>query len=337
MSTASLDDGAAASALAPPPRPAPPTPPAPPTGTVHDLGYKRYLGTRLPQHLRWRVIMGQQISYAWKTWWRWKLQMVSAVVATLVAGAVMYVASDTAMNILRPAGAERGGDFNPVGQMALRFIDGILPLSVIWYCKIGFIASMTVAASTVAADIKTGAFSFYFARSVRPVDYVVGKVAGLMLLAAILVLAGPLLLAILRVGLAEDTSQIMPLLRGLLNAGVVGALALLIYSIIPLGFSALVADRRWSVGLWALYYVAVGSIMTGLGHVLVPQLAALDLAGALSRVSFALFDVSLTGRPLGDFSVAWDVGSIALHTLLALGLVSWRVAKASRDGVGGMS
>lgn len=332
MSTASLDDGAASAPPALSPHAAPP---APPTGTVHDLGYKRYLGTRLPQRLRWRVIMGQQISYAWKTWWRWKLPMVSAVVATLVAGAVMYVASDTGMDMLRRGG--RGDDFNPLTQIALRFIDGILPLSVIWYCKIGFIASMTVAASTVASDVKTGAFSFYFARSVRPIDYVAGKAVGLLLLAAILVLAGPLLLAILRVGLAEDTSQIMPLLRGLLNAGIVGALAVLIYSIIPLGFSALVADRRWAVGLWALYYVAVGSIMTGLGHVLVPQLAALDLAGALSRVSFALFDVSLTGRPLGDFSVAWDVGSIALHTLLALGLVSWRVAKASRDGVGGMS
>ena len=327
---------AAGGAASSPPAPLEPTRAAP-TGTVHDLGYKRYLGTRLPQHLRWRVIMRQQIAYAWKTWWRWKLPMVSAVVATLVAGAVMYVASDTVMNILRPAASGRGGgDMNPIGQMALQFIDGILPLSVLWYCKIGFIASMTVAASTVAADIKTGAFSFYFARSVRPVDYVVGKAAGLILLAAVLVLAGPLLLALLRVGLSDDTSQIVPQLRGLLHAGAVGVLATLIYSIVPLGFSAIVADRRWAVGLWALYYVAVGSIMSGLGLALVPQLAALDLPSALSRVSFALFDVKFTGQSL-DYSIAWDIGSIAVHTLLALGLVSWRVAKAARDGVGGMS
>jgi ABC-2 type transport system permease protein len=333
MSATSIETaGDEAAGMATPAAAGPGTPA--PTGTVHDLGYKRYLGTRLPQGLRWRVIMRQQIAYAWKTWWRWKLPMVSAVVATLVAGAVMYVASDTVMNILKPAGvAERGGDMNPIGQMALRFIDGILPLSVVWYCKIGFIASMTVAASTVAADIKTGAFSFYFARSVRPVDYVVGKAAGLMLL----VLAGPLLLALLRVGLSDDTSQIVPQLRGVLHAGAVGVLATLIYSIIPLGFSAIVADRRWAIGLWALYYVAVGSIMSGLAMALVPQLAALDLAGALARVSFALFDVSISTQPLGDFSVAWDLGSIALHTLLALGLVSWRVAKAARDGVGGMS
>jgi hypothetical protein len=305
-----------------------------PAGTVYDLGYKRYLGTRLPQGMRWRVIMRQQLGSAWKTWWRFKLSMVSAIIATLVAGAIMYVASDTVMQLLRRGD---GGGANPVGQMALRFIDGILPLSVIWYCKIGFIASMTVAASVVATDVRTGAFTFYFARSVRPLDYVLGKAAGLALLAGLLTFAGPVLLALLRVGLSDSTSQITAQLRGVGYAGIVGLLGTALYSIVPLGFSALVADRRWAVGLWALYYVAFGSIMTGLGFAVWGPLAALDLPGALSRISYALFDVVLTARGAPHFSIAWDIGSIAAHTIAALALVWWRVDKSARDGVGGMS
>jgi hypothetical protein len=307
-----------------------------PVGTVYDLGYKRYLGTRLPQGLRWRVIMRQQLGSAWKTWWRFKLAMVSAIIATLVAGAIMYVASDTVMQLLR-RGDGAGGGANPVGQMALRFIDGILPLSVTWYCKIGFIASMTVAASVVATDVRTGAFTFYFARSVRPLDYVLGKAAGLALLAGLLTFAGPVLLALLRVGLSDSTAQITAQLRGVVYAGIVGLLGTALYSIVPLGFSALVADRRWAIGLWALYYVAFGSIMTGLGFAAWGPLAALDLPGALSRVSYALFDVVLTARGAPRFSIAWDIGAIAAHTLAALALVWWRVDKSARDGVGGMS
>ncbi len=311
-------------------------PPAQPRGTVHDLGYKRYAGARLAQGLRWRVIMRQQLGFASKTWWRFRLSMIGAIVATLASGAVMYVASDKVMSILARPGM-RDSDFNPMGQVALRFIDGILPLSVLWYCKLGFIASMTVAASVVATDLRSGAFTFYFARSVRPVDYVLGKAAGLALLAGVLTFAGPVLLSILRVGLSEEAAQVTEQLRGVLYAGLIGLLGALLYSLVPLGFSALVADRRWAVGLWALYYVAFGSIMTGLSFVAWGPLAAFDLPGALSRISYALFDVTLTDRAAPHFSIGWDIASIAAHATAALALVWWRVAKAARDGVGGMS
>lgn len=331
-----IEETSATAAAGPPPQPAQRPAPSQPTGTVHDLGYKRYAGARLAQGLRWRVIMRQQLGFAWKTWWRFRLAMVGAVVATLVSGAVMYVASDTVMRILERSGP-RGGEFNPMGQVALRFIDGILPLSVLWYCKLGFIASMTVAASVVATDLRTGAFTFYFARSVRPVDYVLGKAAGLALLAALLTFAGPVLLSLLRVGLSDSTAQVAEQLRGVVYAGLIGLLGTLLYSIVPLGFSALVADRRWAVGLWALYYVAFGSIMSGLSFVAWGPLAAFDLPNALSRVSYALFDVALAGRDVPHFSLGWDIGSIAVHAAAALALVWWRVAKAARDGVGGMS
>ncbi|MEZ4362303.1 MAG: hypothetical protein R3B48_19090 [Kofleriaceae bacterium] len=308
---------------------------APATGTVHDLGYKRYLGGRLAQGLRWRVVMRQQLTFAWKTWWRYKVSLIGAIIATLVAGAVMYAASDTVVSMIsRSPGSMEAG---LASTLAVRFIDGILPLSVLWYCKIGFVASLTIAASVVATDLRTGAFSFYFARSVRPVDYVAGKLGGLLLLAALLLLAGPLLLALLRVGLSDSTRQVIDQLKNLHRAAIVGGVGAVVYSVIPLGFSALVADRRWAVGLWALYYTAFGSMMSGLGLVLWSPLGALDLPVALSRISFTLFDVTMPGSRGASFPVTWAYGSIAVHAAVALALVTWRVRRAALDGVGGAS
>jgi ABC-type multidrug transport system fused ATPase/permease subunit len=307
-------------------------PPIAPTGAVHDLGYRRYLGTRRPRATRWRVIARQQVAYAWKTWWRFKLGMVSAIIATLVTGAVMYLASDTLMQILGRGGAPGGG-----AGLGIRFVDGILPLSVLWYCKIGFITSMTVAASVIAGDARSGAFSFYFARPVRTVDYVLGKVVGLMMLASALVMVGPVLLALFRIGLGHSTEEMAAQVPGVFYALVVGGLGTLLYAVVPLGFSALIADRRWAVGFWALYYIAFGSIMSALGKLAWAPLAALDLSAALSQVSFSLFDVTIGRGDAPQFALPWGVGSILGHVALALGVVSWRVAKAARDGVGGLS
>lgn len=300
-----------------------------PEGTIHDLGYKRYLGTRLPQSSRWRVIMRQQLGFAWKTWWRFKIPMLGALIATVVGGAVMYVWSDTVMGML---GRRGGGGPEALG---VRFLDGIVPLSVLWYCKIGFIASLTVAATVVATDVRTGALTFYFARPVRPLDYVLGKAAGLVVLSAILVAAGPVLLTLFQLGLSGSTALIVDKLPNVAYAALVGVLGTLVYSVVPLGFSAMVADRRWAMGLWAMYYVAFGSIMTALGNAVWQPLAALDLPTALTRISFSLFDLTFVHSVPFDFK--WGVASVVLHAAVALTLVFWRVGQAAREGVGGMS
>lgn len=308
-----------------------------PAGTIHDLGYQRYVGTRLPQATRWKVVMRQQLAFAWKTWWRFKVPMIGALIATVVGGAVMYVWADTVMGVLGRRGgpAEAGaGPGGPAG-FVVRFLDGIVPLSVVWYCKLGFIASLTVAAQTVSTDIGSGALTFYFARPVRPVDYVLGKAAGLALLAALLVGLGPILLTLFQLGLSSSTEELVNKLPHLAHAALIGGLGTLVYSVVPLGFSALVTDRRWSLGLWAIYYVAFGSIMAALGMAVFPPLAALDLPTALTRVSMALFDVTFVHTV--PFAVGWGVASVVLHAAVALALVLWRVRKEAHQGVGGGS
>ena len=144
------------------------------TGAIHDLGYKRYAGTRQDAGTRWRVIMRHQVAMAWKTWWRFKAWLGMAVLISFIAGAVMYIFSNRMFH-----------GMGRVGDVALTVRDVALPQSIAWYCRAAFITSLTLGATIIAGDVQSGAFTFYFARSVRPRDYVIGKLAGLGAIAAI--------------------------------------------------------------------------------------------------------------------------------------------------------
>jgi hypothetical protein len=294
-------------------------------GQIHDLGYKRYAGSRRAVGTRWTVIMRHQMSTAWKTWWRFKVWLVAAVMATAVAAGFLYLASGKMFRML-------GG----IGGQVVRFADGILPLSMEWYCKVGFIVSLTIGSTVVAGDVQSGAFTFYFARSVRPRDYVLGKLAGLGALMALIMLAGPVLLAGLRLGLSDDLDQLIELLPIVAKALAIGALGTLAYAAVPLGFSAVIANRRYAMALWAAYYLVLGSMAERIGLVTTPAISALDLPTALKTISLNLFDLHLSD---GNLAISTSVALISVlgHAAIAIGLVFWRVRSAQQTGVGGSS
>lgn len=294
-------------------------------GQIYDLGYKRYLGSRRSFETRWLVIMRHQIATAWKGWWRFKLWFIAGLLATAISGGVMIVARQEIFRGL--AGIS--------GQLIM-VADALLPFSMTWYCPIGFFASLLLCSTTVAGDLQSGAFTFYFARSVRPRDYVIGKLAGLSITLLFVMMLGPVVLAGLRLGLADDLHDFLGLLPLMSKALVIGALGTLAYAAVPLGFSAIVANRRYAMALWAAYYIVFGSMLGGLAFVTNPALGALDLATAVKAVSFNLFDVHGRGRNL-DIPMSAAVISIAGHVAVAIGLVFWRVRNAQRTGVGGSS
>jgi hypothetical protein len=294
-------------------------------GQIHDLGYKRYLGSRRELDTRWRVIMRHQIATAWKGWWRFKPWLIAALIATSVASVVLYLASGKTVRML-----------TGIAGQQIAFADGILPLSIEWYCKIGFVASLTVSALVVAGDVQSGAFTFYFARSVRPRDYVIGKLAGLVALLSLIMLAGPMLLACLRLGLSDSTEHLIDLLPTIGKALAVGALGTLTYAAVPLGFSAVVPNWRYATALWAAYYMIFGTMMQLVATLTAPAIAGLDLAAALKAVSYAMFKLRLSGQ--SEVIPLWvALTSIFGHATLAIALVAWRVRSAQRTGVGSSS
>src|SRR5262249_50077530 len=144
---------------------------------------------------------------------------------------------------------------------------------------------------------QSGAFTFYFARSVRPRDYVLGKLTGMLAVTGAIMFAGPLLLALARLGLSEDTDQLIKLLPIVPKAFALGVLGTLAFATVPLAFSALIRNPRHATAMWAAYYLVIGGMMYVLSRVMKNGIGALDIATALDALTYDWFNiVQITGR-----------------------------------------
>jgi len=299
--------------------------PAPPasTGQVHDLGYQRYVGPRRPAGTRWRIVARQQIATAWKTWWRYKAALGFAAVITCVFGALMYF--PTSNETFR-------------GMSVIANPDTTLAMSTEWYCRIVFFLSLVLGAGTVAGDVQSGAFTFYFARSVRPRDYVLGKLAGYGVLVASIAIVGPLLLALLRLGISDSSDELVAHLNMVPHALELGLVIAIPYTAVPLGFSALASDRRTALALWATYYLVFGTVVALIGRFSGGNIAALDLPTSCLAIAFDLFEARpLFGRRAARaLPVNAALISLALHALVAVIILWVRVSRAQKRGVGGV-
>ncbi len=294
------------------------------TGTIHDLGYKRYGGARRSSGTRWRVIMRNQIATGWKTWWRFKSSLGLAVLTTFIAGGVMFILHDKAVTDL-------------AGGFAATMADAALPKSIEWYTRAAFLVSLTIGSRVIAGDVQSGAFTFYFARSVRPRDYVLGKIGGMVGLLALIMLAGPLTLAIARLGLSETTDQLVASLPLIPKAIAIGLLGTLVFATVPLAFSALVGNVRYAMALWAAYYLVFGLMVSLLGRASGSWIGALDIATALEAVAMNLFDLHLFRGRAGSIPPDAALASVAIHAVAAIAIVSYQVRRAYGSGVGGAS
>lgn len=294
------------------------------SGQIHDLGYKRYVGARLASSTRWIVIMRNQIAHAWKTWWRFKSAIGLAVIVTVIAGGVMFLLQDrTVKGVVLPNG------------IAATLTDGALPRSIQWYSRVAFLVSLTIGSRVVAGDIQSGAFTFYFARSVRPRDYVLGKLVGMCLLVGMIYMLGPLMLGIARLGLAENTDELIDLLPVIPKALAIGVLGTLAFAAVPLGFSALVQNPRYAMALWAAYYLLVGGMAWVLSRVTDSGVAALDLAASLDRIAFWLYDLELVWGRAKRIDPGVALVSVLAHATAAIGIIVWQVRRAHLRGIGG--
>jgi len=296
----------------------------PPAGTIHDLGYKRYVGARLAAGTRWRVVMKNQITTSWKTWWRFKSSLGLAVITMFIAGGVMFILSDKVVR-----------DF--AGGAAAVMADAALPKAIPWFSRAAFLVSLTIGARVVAGDLQSGAFTFYFARSVRPRDYVLGKLAGMTVLMAMICLAGPVLLAFARLGLTEDLDGLVRMLPLVPKAIAVGLAATLVFATVPVAFSALLANARHTMALWAAYYLVFGGMISLLGRAAKSWIGALDLATAIEALALHLFELTLFRGRAGHLSFDAALGSVVPHVVVAGVIIGGSVRRAHGTGVGGAS
>ena len=154
---------------------------------------------------------------------------------------VVTLSSPAACMYLRDE-QDRSRGFGRGGDIVLTIADVALPLSIAWFCRAAFVLSLTLGATIIASDMQSGAFTFYFVRSIRPRDYVLGKLAGYGLLVATIVLDRAARARGLRLGLSRDDRRagrapalILPKVLA------IGALATLAYTAVPL---AILGARR---------------------------------------------------------------------------------------------
>jgi hypothetical protein len=295
-----------------------------PRAAIHDLGYKRYVGTRRPQSTRWRVIVKNVVATSWRGWWRMKVWMIGALLTTVGVGIPMYLLRNELVRRLERKGLD------------LTWADGLVPGSFVFFAWTGFMLATTVAAAQVARDLKASAFEFYFSRPVRPLDYVAGKVGGVTVIMLFALGAGPLLLSLFRVGLSADVDEAMTALALVPRTALIGLLASLAYAVVPLALSALAPRPRITVAMWVGYYFVFGLLVLALAHALrMPDLAALRLPDAVVGLAFGLYgapNVFGGGEMPG---VGASLAALIGYTVLGVLALHWRVRSAERAGMGG--
>jgi ABC-2 type transport system permease protein len=293
------------------------------TGAIHDLGYKRYLGTRRPQSTRWRVIVRNQVGTGWKTWWRFKAAIGVAVIVMIVFAAFMYVRRFIPGR----------GDRLLVGPGESAY-DGLLAMSMQWFCYAAFLVGLTVGSGTIAADRQVGAFTFYFARPVRPIDYVLGKFGGLFLLQLILIAAPTVALAAFRCGMVDNTDELIRTLPVLGKAALSGVLAAAVYAAVPLGLSSLVARRRNAVALWAVFYVLICNMLYVIGHSGSPWIGQFDLSSAVKSADSGILGVHVNPMFMSTGPLDASLVALAFYTIGGVALAWWQVSRDAIAGVG---
>jgi len=294
---------------------------AAPTGTIHDQGYQRYEGVRLPQSRRFLVIARNVLAVAWKSRWGVKLPLLGAVVTLVVSAAVMIGFTTLA--------SHTGGR----GAAFLR-ADTIMFGSYPFFSACGLLLSLTVAASSVADDLGSGAFQFYFSRPLRPDDYVRGKLLGLYTLVGMATLAAPMVLAIVRVCLSDDLTgalRTLPLLGRTFVVGVAGTAALVLPA---MGLAATMGKRMAAQAAYVVYWMVISTIAFGLSQALhKPPIALFSLVADIGVVASELFHVpGDTGLP-----PAWQAGlAILAVSVGSYALESARVRSGASAGIGGV-
>ncbi len=291
---------------------------------IHDLGYKRYLGTRRPQSTRWRVLVKNAVSTAWRGWWRMKLWVMSCIITTGIFGVLIYVSRDKRMEEL----VRRG--------LTMSWADVLVPMSMRVYPWLAFILAATTAAGAVARDMRAGAFEFYFSRPVRPLDYLLGKVVGFTLVLSVALLAGPLVLSLFRVGLSRDLDEVLPALALVPRMALIGVAGSVAHALVALAFSSLSPRPLITTSMWVAFYLLFAGIAEGLARALdAPDLSALSLPRAVEGFAFGLYQINVPGLNHITPSLAASYTSLLAYSALGLIVLHLRIRQAERAGLGG--
>ncbi len=298
-------------------------------GVVHDLGYKRYGGVRRSQGTRYRVIMRNLIVGSWRGWLRMKLWFI--------AGLMTVVGISVALYSMLYIGKNPVVKNTLMGGTLVKWSEFLIPVSLDPMTMLAFVLGMTVVAGIIADDMRVGAFEFYFSRPLRPRDYVLGKMSGAAFVIGTLTLGGPLAVALTRLALSSgaNVGAELHLIPKVLLAG---AIATLLYTVVPLAISGLARKKAYTIAAWAAFYLVVGNTATIVADQTgTPAIAAIHIKACVMSIAYELFGVEflrgMQEEVLPPVGVA--VAASAAYVVISAAIVGWRIRQAESSGLGG--
>jgi ABC-2 type transport system permease protein len=285
------------------------------TGSIYDIGYRRYEGTRLGRGHAARSLFVHSLrsSYGIGRGGRAKIAPIILGVMALIP-AVGIVA---ALTLFAQFGAGREFD----EQVPIRYdtYAGTISTIVILFCA-------AQAPELFGRDQRHGVLALYFARALRRSDYALARIGGFVAALLILELLPQIILFLGRVlltsdipaAVADDLPSVGPVLaQSALAAGLLGGLSMVV--------SAFTPRRAYAVaGIIALFTIpnVVAGIVVGLGSstigtwlTLVSPTSILDGTNAFlfdTRLDSDFFFVDLPGIAFVGAAVVGIVGSIAI-------------------------
>lgn len=300
-----------------------------PGDAIYGLGYERYQGPRRDPATRFWIIARALVRQAWKSTWGVKLPLVLAAMVVVGASVAMWVLRHEVVEMVRQTAGARGVPIPVPG------VEAALYMSVSVFAFLAFVLTTVVGCRAIADDLRLGSFQFYFSRPLRVFDYVSGKLAGVVIVVGLPMLAGPVLLALVRLLLARGPADAWAHVDVVPRAVAVGLVGTLSYAVVGLAIGALARRATWAQAGFAIYYVVIANLIEAAAHGTgQPWLALLSIDANLTSVGVALFDSPLPPETTLPPALAAAAATTAL-VVLGFWIIAWRVRSAETAALGG--
>lgn len=293
-----------------------------PHAQIHEQGYERYTGSRSEQGSRFWIVAKNVATIAWRSRWAVKIPIVLVLLTVMVLAGILFLSKGVKVP------APGSGAMVPLELAVMMGATG-------WLTLLAAILGAALGCSTVADDLKVGAFQFYFSRSLRVGDYAAGKLLGVAAIVGVPLLVAPTLLALLRIALCKDGAELADNWLILPRALAWGALGTVTFTLASTGLGAAIANRRAAQAGFLVWYLVIGSIAKIVSRVTsTPEAQLLALDASWANVGGMIFDMPHE-RHAPD---AWlSLGVMVVYAALGYAGVLFRVRGAEVSSVGGGS
>lgn len=245
---------------------------------VHDLGYRRWSGSRLPPFDRWKAIVSTGVRLAWQGKYLKRLLIVAWIPvlyvgallvaiewvilqngAAAVAGILPAVVDGPAeITRLTTLAVSEPGMFREELWRRLILIYFRTPQPILMALMVGLIAP-----PLISKDLRSRAWLIYFSRPVSRIEYLLGKCAVVAVFLLAITALPALLVYVLGISLAP--TQEATLTTWTIPLRIAGASTLLIVptTVLAVCFSSLWYNSRTSTFAWYAVW-AVGALAYGI-------------------------------------------------------------------------